>query len=78
MEKQKNQQEKEPLEQLPYTAEEIATAIAKIARAMDELSKSRLKRKAIVLLISHNCKLPQRDVEYVLDSLQSLEGLYLK
>ena len=59
-------------------AEEIATAIAKISRGMEVLSASRMKPKAVLLLISHASKVPQRTVEDVLNALASLEKTYLK
>lgn len=59
-------------------AEELATAVSKISRGMEALTASRLKRKAVLLLISHSSKVPQRDVDRVLQALSDLERDYLK
>ena len=74
----KKQQEENVEEQLGLTAEELATSIAKISRSMEILSQSRLKRKTILILLSNYTKLPQRDIDLVLNSLGELEKTYLK
>jgi hypothetical protein len=56
----------------------LAQAIVDIGKAAQKLSASGLNRKAILLLISHDSKVPQRDVTYVLDSIQYLAHTYCK
>lgn len=63
---------------LEINAEEIATAIAKVSRAMAVLDKSRLKRDTIVILLHHRTKICQRDINLILDNLIRLEHIFLK
>lgn len=73
----KNEKETFPA-QIEENAEDIATAIAKISRGMAVLNQSRMKKKTILLLLSHSSGLPQRDCDRVLQSLSDLEKTYLK
>ena len=56
----------------------LAQAIVDIGKAAQRLSASGLNRKAITLLVSHDSKVPQRDVTYVLDSIEHLAKTYCK
>lgn len=59
-------------EQAPIASEIIAKAIIDIADAAKRLSNSGLKRRAIVLLISHQSGVAMRNVELVLNNLEAL------
>lgn len=59
-------------------AEILATGIIDIAAAMKRINATRLSRKALVILLAHETKLPQYQVERVLDALDDLERLYCK
>lgn len=78
----KSFQPKKPEETFPDkvadNAEDIARAITMISNGMKALNESRLRPKAVLLLISHSAKVPQRTVENVLNALTSLEKTYLK
>jgi hypothetical protein len=65
-----------PAEETPV--EVIVTSILKLSEAMQELSRSRLTRRAIVTLIQAESKLAKRDIELVLNNLESLEKTWLK
>lgn len=58
--------------------EEIATNIAKLSRQVSSLLNGRLKREAIIILLAQMTKLPKRDIEYVLNAIESMEDVYLK
>lgn len=77
MKNQNNQNGTYP-EKVEENAEDIATAVAKISRGMEVLNNSRLKPKAILLLISHSSKVPQGTVSKVLQAMTDLERDYLK
>ncbi len=62
----------------PEPVEIIAAAILDIADGMKTLSRSRLSRKAIVALIHDQSKLARRDIEIVLNNLETLERDWLK
>ena len=59
-------------------AEEIATAIAKISRGMEVLNESRLKPRAILMLIARSANVPMDTVSRVLEAMTELEKTYLK
>lgn len=59
-------------------AELIAQEIAKIARAMQTMSESRLKRDAIVALIHERSKVARKTIEIILNNLEHLELTWLK
>lgn len=60
------------------TVEELATEIAKIARGMEILAASRLKRKTIVRLVAVAASVPMDDVDKVLLAMEGLEKQFLK
>lgn len=62
----------------PISAEIIATAITEIAAGMDKLNTTRLTRKAIVVLIHDQSKLPKKTIDIVLNNLVDLEKDWLK
>lgn len=75
----------------PLPTEVIAEAIVEISNAVKKLSNSRLKKRAILLLITDNCRpvssqrghsmkrnVGMKEVETVLDSIESLEKSYIK
>lgn len=59
-------------------AEIIAKSIVDIADAMKKINATRLSRRALVILISSNSKLPMSKVELVLNNLDALADIYLK
>lgn len=75
-------------EENPEAIEIIADAIIKIADAFDRIEKSKLSRRALILLIQDNCEhvgqgfrkkpIARGDIEKVLDSIQSLKKAYIK
>lgn len=67
-----------PPEDVGQTAEEIAEAITRIDKAVQELSVSRLHYHTIVTLLQYSTKLPRRTIEYVLNALATLKANYLK
>jgi len=62
----------------PETKEILAEAITRIGTAFEELQKSGLNRKAIIVLIQAETKLPRRDIETVLNALPRLKGWYCR
>lgn len=56
----------------------LATAIVEIAAGMKRINATRLSRKALLVLLSHETKLPQYQVDDVLNALGDLEKLYCK
>ncbi len=68
----------QPKEVVLPPLEEIADAILKLSAYGAELQKTRLTEKTVVLLLSHMCKMPQRDVSIVLHNLPLLAKEYLK
>jgi hypothetical protein len=56
----------------PVAAEVIAQALVDISDGMKRLSNSGLKRKAIVALIHDQSKIGKREIEIVLNNLESL------
>lgn len=65
-------------EKEPVAVEVLATSIVDISKAAKSLLSSRLKFDALVMLISHASKVPQKHVRAVLDGIYSLEETYLK
>jgi 3-dehydroquinate dehydratase len=65
-----------PDEVVPH--EVLAKAITDISESMRKLFNGRLARRTIVLLIHDSSKVPMRDIEYVLNSMEQLEANYLK
>lgn len=68
--------QKENEDEIPV--EIIASSILKISNAWKQVRKSQLNQKCIVILLAHATKLPQYEVEKVLDGLDELEKMYLK
>lgn len=62
----------------PIAAEVMAQAIVDIGEGMKRISRSPLRRDALVTLLNHTTKVGRKEIEYVLNSLEDLEGLYLK
>jgi hypothetical protein len=56
----------------PVAGEIIATAIIEISDAMRKLSTSGLKRKTIVALVHDTSGIGKRDIEIVLNNLETL------
>jgi hypothetical protein len=65
-------------EENPVPAEILAQAILDMGKAMKLLTKSRLKRDALVVLIKDKTGITKIDINRVLDSLESLEKDWLK
>ena len=61
-----------------YNAQQIVDAILEVSNAMKALASSRLTREALVILIHSRSKVAKRDIEYVLNNLESLEETWLK
>ncbi len=62
----------------PLPIEILESSILDISKGMKAINKSRLKRDAIVLLISDVTRLSKSRVSIVLNALDQLEDLYLK
>lgn len=62
----------------PESTEILADSIVRISNALEQLSKSGLNHKAIVILIQASTKLSRRDIEAVLDAQKRLAGWYCK
>ncbi len=64
----------EPTDDVTY--KNLADAIVDISKGMKKLYKSGLNHKAIVVLIADDTKLPRRDINAVLDSMDTLAETY--
>jgi hypothetical protein len=62
----------------PESKEILAAAITRISNGFTELLASGLNKKAIVVLIQAETKLPQRSIVAVLDALPRLRGWYCR
>lgn len=62
----------------PEELQLIAKSIIELSEAFKKIEKSTLKRKTIVLLLQDLTKLPQRDINLVLDVAPKLAQFYLK
>lgn len=62
----------------PIPAELIAESIVAIGNAMRKINETRLTRRAIITLIHEDSKIGRRDIEIVLNNLDTLEGQWLK
>src|ERR1700691_1138636 len=58
----------------PVATEVLATAIVEISDAMKKLNTSGLKRRALVALIHDQSKIGKREIEIVLNNLDSLRA----
>lgn len=65
-------------EENPETPEILAEAIVRIGEGLQKLSASGLNKKAIIVLVQDRTKLPQRDIESVIDALAQLKGWYCR
>ena len=50
----------------------IALELKKISRGMQQILQGGLKKEAMIVLLAAKTKLPKRDIECVLDNLQTL------
>lgn len=62
----------------PESTEILAAAITKISEGFTSLLASGLNKRAIVVLLQAETKLPQRDITAVLDALPRLKGWYCR
>lgn len=62
----------------PADAKRLAEAVRKIEKAAKELSESGLNRKAIVVLLADSTGVSRRDINAVLNGLESLAAEYLE
>ena len=60
----------------PVAAETIAEAIIGVSEGMKQLSNSGLKRRAIVALIHETSGIGKKDIELVLNNLESLRATW--
>ena len=58
--------------------EVLASAITAIAAGMERVNKSRLTRRALVILLNAETKVPFYAIEKVLNGLDDLEKTYCK
>lgn len=66
------------LSTLGVTGEEIAAALIQIQSGMRELMNTRLSRKAIVVLVHHQSKIPQKTIEIILNNLEDIAKDWMK
>jgi hypothetical protein len=59
-------------------AGKLADAVKKLAAAVEQLSDSGLSRRALVVLLADATKVSPRDINDVLNGLDSLGELYLE
>lgn len=62
----------------PESKEILAEAIVKIGAAAEALAKSGINRRAIVVLLHWETKVPMRDITSILDGLNRLKGWYCR
>lgn len=62
----------------PIAVEILANDIQAIAAAMRKINDARITRRAILVLIAANSKLPMTTIDIVLNNLTALENIYLK
>lgn len=58
--------------------ETIATNIAKLSRQAHELLNGRLKKNAVVVLLSNATQLPKATISKVLDAVDDMEAEWLQ
>lgn len=70
---------KETVEEKQYRemVESMAANIARLSREISALLSGRVKRKTLLVLLAHSCKLSQADVDAVLTAVENLERDYL-
>lgn len=64
--------------ELKENLDNIAKEIKKLRRVGNILAKSELNEKTIIWLISRASGVPQGSCEKIMNSLQELEGIFLK
>lgn len=62
----------------PESKEILAESIVKLGKALDELNKSKLNKRAILILLQDATKLPKRDIELIIDSIPRLTAWYCR
>lgn len=62
----------------PESKEILAEAIVRIGEAFEKLQENGLNRKAIIILIQAETKLPRHTIATVLDALPRLRGWYCR
>lgn len=62
----------------PSDAKRLAEAVKKIEKSMKELNESGLNRKAIVVLLADSTGVSRRDINAVLNGLETLGQEYLE
>ena len=72
----KKENKQEEVQQIP--AELIANAIIEIQKAMEQINKTRLSRSAIVTLIHAHSGVTKKNINIVLNNLESLGQIWLK
>lgn len=65
-------------EQNPEPLELIAQSIIEVADAFQKINNSRLKRRAVVLLLKDMTNLGVREIELILDCAPKLKDYYTK
>lgn len=65
-------------DEVPETVEIIAASIVKLSQIGQDLNKSALNERAIVVLLHDLTGLPYREIKLVLNSLAELEKHYTK
>jgi hypothetical protein len=71
---------KEPLDtpsELQMT-DELIQQMTKLSNSLKALSCSRLRREAIIILLWHQTRIPQRDVKKLWDAMESMPKEWLK
>ena len=58
--------------------EVLAAAIVETAKAARRLLGSKLNNRAVLVLINNACKVPQGDIELVLNAAATLDTTFLK
>lgn len=58
--------------------EDIARNIAQLSRQVSALLTGRLRKASLVILLAHSTKMPQYQVEKVLDAITNLEKNHLQ
>ncbi len=62
----------------PVSKEVLAKAIVDLSSAAKRLASSGLNRKAVVILLNAQTGITQRDINLILDSMESLQTTYLQ
>lgn len=65
-------------EENPEPVELIAQSIIDVAEAAKKMNDSRLKQRAVILLIKDVTNLPMKDIEAVLNAAGKLKEYYVK